>query len=146
MTWLRYLPTLNATLNGISAVFLVTGFIFIRLKKISIHRFFMVSALCTSTLFLASYLTYHAFVGSVHFPGHGRARIFYLVLLFSHTLLAGLVLPMALITVTYAFKKRFEKHKKLARWTFPIWLYVSITGVIVYWVLYVVYKAPIPIK
>src|SRR6185436_16833381 len=100
------------------------------------HRNVMIAALVCSTLFLTSYLTYHAQVGSVRFPGTGAARTFYLSVLFSHTVLAAAVPVLAVITVVHAWRKRWSKHIAIARWTLPIWLYVSVTGVLVYWMLY----------
>lgn len=130
------LPTVNAVLNAVSALFLISGYIMIRRKKVSIHRALMVAALIASVLFLSSYLYYHYHAGSKRFPGTGWARPVYFSILISHTILAGIVPPMALITVYRALKGQFERHRRIARWTLPIWLYVSITGVIVYWMLY----------
>jgi putative membrane protein len=130
------LPTLNAALNGASALLLVCGYRFIRRREITAHRACMLAAFGVSTLFLISYLTYHYQVGSVRFPGSGWLRGLYLTVLLSHTLLAALVPPLAIVTLWRAVAERFDKHRRLARWTLPIWLYVSITGVIVYWMLY----------
>jgi uncharacterized membrane protein YozB (DUF420 family) len=130
------LPTLNAALNSLSAVFLVAGYYFIRSKNINAHRACMVAAFASSTLFLISYLVYHYQVGSVPFKGQGWFRRLYFAVLLSHTILATAVVPLALITLVRAFKLRFESHRRIARWTFPIWLYVSITGVVVYMMLY----------
>src|SRR5579864_3921113 len=130
------LPAVNATLNALSALLLVTGFVLIRNRRWKAHRAVMVTALACSTLFLTSYLTYHAHVGSVHFPGTGTARIVYFTILISHTLLAATVPILACITVVRAFRRRFSQHKKIARWALPIWLYVSVTGVVVYLMLY----------
>ncbi|MBV8200280.1 MAG: DUF420 domain-containing protein [Acidobacteria bacterium] len=130
------LPAVNATLNALAALLLVTGFVLIRNRRWRAHRAVMVTALVCSTLFLTSYLIYHAHVGSVHFPGTGTARIVYFTILISHTLLAATVPVLAGITVVRAFRGRFSRHKKIARWTLPIWLYVSVTGVAVYWMLY----------
>ncbi|HVR10408.1 MAG TPA: DUF420 domain-containing protein [Thermoanaerobaculia bacterium] len=130
------LPAVNATLNALSALLLVTGFLLIRNRRWRAHRAAMVTALVCSTLFLTSYLIYHAHVGSVHFPGTGTARIVYFTILISHTLLAATVPILAGITVVRAFRRRFSQHKKIARWALPIWLYVSVTGVVVYWMLY----------
>ena len=131
-----HLPTLNAALNGTSAVLLVFGYRFIRRREIRAHRACMLAAFGVSTLFLISYLTYHYQVGSVRFPGSGWLRGLYLTILASHTFLAALVPPLAIVTLWRAVAERFDKHRRLARWTLPIWLYVSITGVIVYWMLY----------
>jgi len=134
-------PAINASLNGASAVLLVTGRWFIAQKKIAAHRACMLAALVTSSLFLACYLYYHAHVGSVHFPGTGPWRTAYFAILISHTLLAVTVVPLVLITLSRALKNRFPQHRAIARWTFPIWVYVSVTGVIVYVMLYRIFGA-----
>jgi len=131
------LPAINACLNSLSAVFLTLGYIFIRQKKISWHRNCMVSAFCTSTLFLASYLTYHFFAGRTTFKDPQWFRPYYLVLLLTHTVLAVVIVPMIFLTLHRAVKARYELHKKIARWTWPIWMYVSVTGVLIYYLLYV---------
>jgi uncharacterized membrane protein YozB (DUF420 family) len=136
MLHLHDLPALNATLNAISALLLMTGWVLIRRRRFRAHRNVMITALACSTLFLASYLIYHAQVGSVHFPGKGTARTLYFTILISHTLLAASVPILAGITVYRAARRRFDRHRALARWTLPIWLYVSVTGVVVYWMLY----------
>jgi len=138
---LSLFPALNATLNGASAVLITTGRALIRQKKVSSHRACMIGAVATSTLFLASYLYYHAHVGSVRFPGQGWIRPVYFALLFSHTVLAAAVVPLVLLTLTAALRGRFASHRRIARWTYPIWLYVSVTGVLVYLVLYQIYGA-----
>ena len=130
------LPALNATLNGTSTVLLLAGFGFIRAQRVSAHRFCMVAACLSSTLFLVSYLTYHAHVGSVRFPGHGWVRPVYFTILISHTVLAVTIVPLVLRTLYLAVRERFEAHQAIARWTLPLWLYVSVTGVIIYWMLY----------
>jgi uncharacterized membrane protein YozB (DUF420 family) len=130
------LPTLNATLNGIAAVLLVIGWVLIRRRKIQAHRAVMLSAFACSILFLVSYLVYHYQVGSVRFQGEGAIRTVYFAILISHTLLATAVPFLAAITLFRALKERFAKHRAIARWTLPIWLYVSVTGVVVYWMLY----------
>ena len=130
------LPTVNASLNAIAAMFLIVGFVFIRRRNIPAHRFCMVSAFTCSILFLISYLYYHSQVGSVRFQGTGAVRAVYLSILLTHTVLAAIVPFLALVTLWRALKGRFERHAKLARWTLPIWLYVSVTGVVVYWMLY----------
>ena len=130
------LPALNASLNAIAAVLLVIGYILIRKRKIAQHRLVMLSAFATSALFLTSYLVYHANVGSRPFPGQGPIRTIYLTILFTHVVLAAAILPMALITLNHALRQRFTRHVPIARWTLPIWLYVSVTGVIVYLMLY----------
>jgi len=132
----RDLPTLNAFLNATSAVLLVTGWTFIRSGNRDAHRRTMIAAFVCSAVFLTSYLVYHAQVGSVRFPGAGGARTLYLGILLTHTVLAAAVAPMAVTTFVFAWKGRFEKHRRLARWTLPIWLYVSVTGVVVYVMLY----------
>jgi len=130
------LPSLNAALNSLSAVFLVTGYYFIKSKRIGAHRACMLSAFVSSTLFLVSYLVYHYQVGSVPFKGQGWMRTVYFTILITHTVLAVTVVPLALITLVRALKERFAAHRRIARWTFPVWLYVSVTGVIVYLMLY----------
>jgi putative membrane protein len=130
------LPSLNAALNSLSAVFLITGYYFISSKRVSAHRACMLTAFTCSTFFLISYLAYHFQVGSVPFKGQGWIRPVYFAILLSHTMLAAAVVPLALITLRRALKQRFETHRRIARWTFPIWLYVSVTGVIVYLMLY----------
>jgi len=130
------LPAVNATLNSLATVLLVTGYVLIRRRRLTAHRNVMIAALVCSTLFLTSYLVYHAQVGSVRFPGTGLPRTIYLSILLTHTILAATVPILAVITVWRATKKRFDRHKAIARWTLPIWLYVSVTGVVVYWMLY----------
>jgi uncharacterized membrane protein YozB (DUF420 family) len=132
----RDLPTLNAFLNATSAALLLVGWTFIRRGNRDAHRRAMTAAFTCSGLFLASYLFYHAQVGSVRFPGTGGARTLYLGILLTHTVLAAAVAPMAVTAFVLAWKGRFEKHRRLARWTLPIWLYVSVTGVAVYVMLY----------
>ncbi|MBI4471570.1 MAG: DUF420 domain-containing protein [Acidobacteria bacterium] len=130
------LPTLNAALNSIAAILIAAGFYFIRRKRIHAHKVCMLAALATSALFLASYLTYHYHVGSVRFTKEGWLRAVYFPLLISHVFLAAIVLPMILRTAYLALRGRFDRHVRLARWTFPTWMYVSITGVVVYMMLY----------
>lgn len=130
------LPALNAALNSLSTVLLITGWFLIRNRKIAAHRAVMITALITSSLFLTSYLIYHAQVGSVPFRGQGPIRTVYFAILITHTILAATVPFLAAITVWRAYKKRFDRHRAIARWTLPIWLYVSATGVIVYLMLY----------
>jgi uncharacterized membrane protein YozB (DUF420 family) len=132
----RDLPALNAILNSCSALLLLTGYILIRSGRRNAHRNVMIAALVCSAVFLTSYLIYHAQVGSVRFPGTGTARTIYLSILLTHTILAAAVPVLAIITVVHAWKKRWAKHVRLAKWTLPIWLYVSVTGVVVYWMLY----------
>ncbi|MGE5303714.1 MAG: DUF420 domain-containing protein [Alphaproteobacteria bacterium] len=131
-----HLPTLNAALNSLSAVLLVIGFLYIRFNNRRAHKTFMLAALACSTLFLVSYLVYHYQVGSVPFKGQGWIRPLYFSILLSHTILAAVVVPLVLITVTRGLRERFDAHRRIARWTFPVWLYVSVTGVVVYWMLY----------
>lgn len=131
-----WLPAVNATLNAIAAVLLVCGYVMIRRGQWQIHRRFMLSAFATSALFLVSYVVYHANVGSKPFGGQGAIRYIYFAILLTHVVLAAIILPMALITLTHGLRSRFERHVPIARWTLPIWLYVSVTGVIVYLMLY----------
>jgi uncharacterized membrane protein YozB (DUF420 family) len=133
------LPAVNASLNALSAVLLTTGWRFIRRRAIPQHRACMLSALATSVLFLTSYVVYHAKVGSVPFPGRGAVRTVYFVILITHVILAATIVPLALITLSRALAKRFDKHRRIARWTLPIWLYVSVTGVVIYVMLYKLY-------
>jgi putative membrane protein len=130
------LPSVNAALNSLSAAFLILGFLFIKSKNIKAHKACMLAAFTSSSLFLISYLVYHYQVGSVPFKGQGAIRTLYFSILLTHTILAATVVPLALITLTRALKQRFAAHRRIARWTFPIWLYVSVTGVVVYWMLY----------
>ena len=134
--WIEFLPSLNAGLNLTSALFLILGVILIRQGAWTGHALSMCLALGTSTLFLISYLVYHAFHGVTHFPGTGWVRTGYLTMLFTHTVLAVAVPPLAFVTLYHALRSRFDRHVKLARITFPIWLYVSVTGVLIYWILY----------
>ena len=130
------LPHLNALLNGTSALLLLTGYYFIRRREWRAHRGFMVSAALTSALFLTSYLVYHAHVGTVRFQKLGWIRAIYLSVLITHTILAAVILPLVVITLWWALTGKFNKHRNIGRWTLPIWLYVSITGVVVYLMLY----------
>ena len=132
-------PALNATLNGTSVVLLVSGRWFIVHGRLAIHRAFMIAALVTSTAFLACYLYYHAHVGSIHFRGTGWTRPLYFTILISHTILAAVIVPMIIVTLSRALRARFDRHRMIARWTFPLWLYVSITGVVIYFMLYRIY-------
>lgn len=133
---LHDLPALNATLNGISALFLAVGFVFIRRKKIAAHRACMLAAFTTSCLFLVSYLVYHAQVGSVRFQSQGWIRSVYFTILTSHTILAAVIVPLVIVTLRRALRREFPRHRRVARWTLPLWAYVSVTGVVVYWLLY----------
>ena len=129
-------PTLNACLNAASFVLLLTGYVFIRRKNITAHRICMGSACITSLLFLTSYLIYHYHHGATRFPGTGTLKTIYFSILISHTILAVVILPLIIRLLKHALKNDFEKNKKLARVTFPLWVYVSLTGVVVYWMLY----------
>jgi uncharacterized membrane protein YozB (DUF420 family) len=134
-------PVINATLNGASAVLITTGRLLIARKNVRLHRAFMITAVATSSLFLASYLFYHAHVRSVHFPGEGWVRPLYFTILISHTLLAAAVVPLVLLSLSHGLRERFDRHRRISRWTFPVWLYVSVTGVVVYVMLYQIYGA-----
>ena len=133
---IRFLPTLNAMLNATSGILLTIGFIFIRRRRVQAHRACMIAALVSSSLFLISYLTYHYHAGTTRFAGTGAARVIYFVILTTHTILAALIVPFVLVTVTRALRGQFARHLRVARWTLPMWLYVSVTGVIVYFMLY----------
>jgi uncharacterized membrane protein YozB (DUF420 family) len=130
------LPALNATLNGISALFLTCGYLFIRRGKQQQHKRCMLGALSTSTLFLISYVVYHANIGSRPFTGTGAVRIIYFSILITHVILAAAILPLALVTTARGLRAQYARHVKVARWTLPIWMYVSVTGVIIYLMLY----------
>jgi uncharacterized membrane protein YozB (DUF420 family) len=130
------LPAVNATLNGVAGVLLLIGFLLIRSRRIDLHRRFMIGAFVASSLFLVSYLVYHAQVGSVRFTRQGFVRPLYFTILITHVVLAATVLPLAILTLTRGLKGRFSAHRAIARWTLPIWLYVSVTGVLVYVLLY----------
>ena len=132
----RDLPTLNAALNATAAILLVIGWILIRRGRREAHRRTMLAAFACSVVFLVSYLVYHAQAGSVRFPGTGAVRTFYLAVLLTHTVLAAAVPILAVVTLTRAFRARFAAHRTIARVTLPLWLYVSVTGVVVYWMLY----------
>ncbi|HEY3762128.1 MAG TPA: DUF420 domain-containing protein [Verrucomicrobiae bacterium] len=139
------LPAINASLNGLSAIFLTAGYIFIRRKNIPAHRNCMISAFCVSIIFLCCYLTYHTYLvmvlhrGPTHFLNPAWFRPIYLTILLTHTILAMVIVPMILITITRALRERFDKHKQIARWTWPLWMYVSVTGVVVYLLLYQIF-------
>lgn len=136
MISIAQLPTLNAALNSLSAVLLFSGYLFIRARNRAAHERCMLGAFACSILFLASYLVYHFEVGSVGFKGQGWIRPIYFTILVSHTILAAAVVPLALITLTRALRERFAAHRRIARWTLPIWLYVSVSGVAIYLMLY----------
>jgi uncharacterized membrane protein YozB (DUF420 family) len=130
------LPALNASLNSLSALLVLLGYAFIRTRRITAHRVCMLLAVLASVLFLSSYLVYHAQVGSMPFQGRGWIRPIYFTILISHTILATAVVPLVALTLFRALRGRFERHRAIARWTLPIWVYVSVTGVIVYLMLY----------
>ncbi len=134
------LPAVNATLNGLSAILLSFGYYFIRRKNQIAHKRCMISAFVTSTLFLICYLTYHAKAGRTVFTNPAWFRPYYIALLISHTILAVVIVPMVIITLSRALKRRFDRHKVIARWTWPIWMYVSVTGVVIYFLLYKIFK------
>lgn len=130
------LPALNACLNSISTLLLAAGYFFIRRRQIERHRLAMSAAFVTSCLFLVSYLVYHYNVGSVPFTRQGWVRPVYFTILITHIVLAVAIVPLALITLNHAWRKRFDKHRRIARWTWPLWMYVSVTGVVIYLMLY----------
>ena len=133
---LSIFPALNASLNAVTGVLLVTGHSFIQRKRVMAHRACMLAAFASSTVFLACYLYYHFHAGVIRFQGHGWIRPIYFTLLVSHTILALVVVPMVLVTLTRAVRSNFLRHRDIARWTYPIWLYVSVTGVLVYFFVY----------
>ncbi|MBI1802844.1 MAG: DUF420 domain-containing protein [Ignavibacteriae bacterium] len=133
------LPTINALLNSTSAILLLTGYFFIRKGNREAHKRCMIGTFSVSILFLISYLTYHAYHGTTRFPGEGWIRPVYFTILGTHTILAAAIVPLAIITLRRGLKNAIPKHKAIARWTFPIWLYVSVTGVVVYFMLYHLY-------
>jgi uncharacterized membrane protein YozB (DUF420 family) len=133
---IQELPTLNAVLNGCAALLMSCGYLFIRRREVHRHRNFMLGALACSTLFLTSYLIYHYHIGSRPYPGLGALRKVYLSILLTHTVLAVALVPLVLITVYRALRGNFEKHRRIARYTLPVWLYVSVTGVVIYLMLY----------
>lgn len=135
------LPTVNALLNGTSALLLVTGYLLIRRRRVSAHRACMLAAFVASAVFLASYLTLRYYAGMTRFTGQGWIRPVYFSILVSHTILAAAIVPLALMTLTRALRARFDRHARIARWTLPLWLYVSVTGVLVYVILYRLYPA-----
>jgi len=131
---------LNASLNGASAVLLACGYMAIRSGKIAVHKAFMIAAFAVSSVFLGSYLLYHYRVGHVAFQGQGWIRPVYFVLLTTHTVLAVVIVPMILVTLRRAWLEKFDRHRLIARWTLPLWFYVSVTGVIVYLMVYQIYR------
>ena len=136
MFGLTDLPAVNALLNATSTVLLASGYRFIRRRHVTAHKRCMIAACVTSALFLLSYLTYHYNVGSMPFRGQGWVRPLYFTILISHTILAAAIVPLVVITLFRAWKADFAKHVRIAKWTLPIWLYVSVTGVVIYWMLY----------
>lgn len=134
-------PAIDASLNGTSAVLLLVGRGFIKRGRMAAHRAVMLAALASSTVFLACYLYYHWHVGSIHFQGQGWSRPVYFSILISHTILAAAIVPMIIITLSRALRGRFDRHRAIARWTYPLWMYVSVTGVIVYFMLYHLFAA-----
>ena len=139
--YISFLPHLNAVLNTTSALLLLAGFRFIRLGRIQAHRNCQVTAVVTSTLFLISYLTYHYYHGATRFAGQGLVRPLYFTILITHTILAVVIVPLILVTLYRASRGDFIRHRRIARWTLPLWLYVSVTGVIVYLMLYHLYPS-----
>ncbi len=140
--YIPFLPHLNAVLNTTSALLLLAGFRFIRLGRIQAHRNCQVTAVLTSALFLISYLTYHYYHGATRFAGQGLVRPLYFTILITHTILAVVIVPLIVVTLYRAARGDFVRHRRLARWTLPLWLYVSVTGVIVYLMLYQIYPSP----
>lgn len=137
MTYLELAPTLNALLNGTSAVLLLTGRWLISQRRIELHMRVMIAAFTTSSIFLANYLTYHALIhGSKHFTGQGWIRPVYFTILLTHTVLAAAIVPLVLLSLSRGLKRQDARHRAVSRWTFPLWLYVSITGVVIYLMLY----------
>ncbi len=139
MTDYSIFPALNASLNGASAVLIATGRAFIRRKQVLAHRICMIAAVVSSSLFLVSYLYYHAHVGNVHFRGQGAVRPVYFGILITHTILAAVVVPLVIVTLVRALRGSFERHRAVARWTYPVWMYVSLTGAVIYLMLYRLY-------
>src|SRR5690349_6474373 len=134
-------PAINASLNGASAVLLLTGRAFIKRGNMRAHRAFMIAAVTTSSLFLISYLYYHYHVGSVRFQGQGWSRPLCFSILISHTILAATIVPLVIITLSRGLRARYDRHRAIARWTYPLWLYVSVTGVVIYLMLYQIFRA-----
>ena len=137
--YISYLPHINAILNSASAILLSAGYRFIRKGRINAHRNCQLTAFTTSTLFLISYLTYHYYHGATRFPGQGIVRPIYFTILITHTILAVVIVPMIMLTLYRAARMDFLRHRRIARWTLPLWLYVSVTGVVVYLMLYQIY-------
>lgn len=133
------LPAVNAALNALAAIFLTTGYVMIRRGRRDLHKRCMLAALTTSALFLVSYVTYHANTGSRPFPGQGVVRVVYFAILITHVILAAAILPLALTTAARGLTAQYDRHVRIARWTLPLWLYVSVTGVVIYLMLYRMY-------
>ena len=136
---LNSIPAINASLNALCTAFLMVGYLFIRAKKVAAHRFCMLTAFACSVAFLVFYLYFHLHAGIIRFGGQGWIRPVYFSLLISHTILAGAIPVLAIVTLSFALRSRFDKHRRIARWTLPLWLYVSVTGVVIYWLLYLAY-------
>ena len=136
MLEIQQLPALNATLNALSGVLLTAGYLLIRRRRIAAHRACMLAAFVSSVLFLTSYVIYHANTGSRPFPGQGAIRFVYFTILVSHVLLAATILPMAIVTLRRGLRAQYDRHVRIARWTLPLWMYVSVTGVVIYVMLY----------
>jgi uncharacterized membrane protein YozB (DUF420 family) len=134
-------PAINASLNGTSALLLASGRVFIARGKMAAHRACMIAAVSASTVFLMSYLYYHAHVGSVRFRGTGWARPVYFSILTTHTILAAVIVPLVIVTLARGLRGRFDRHRAIARWTFPVWMYVSVTGVVIYLMLYKIWPS-----
>ena len=139
MIEIQQLPALNASLNALAGTLLAVGYAMIRAKRVAAHRACMLGAFGASTLFLISYLVYHANAGSRPFPGQGPIRLVYFTILVTHVALAAAILPLALLTLRHGLAAQYERHVRIARWTFPIWIYVSVTGVVIYLMLYQMY-------
>ena len=133
---IHYFPAINATLNATSGTLLLIGFLLIKARRIDMHRRFMIAAFCASALFLVCYVIYHAQVGNVRFMRQGIVRPIYFTILITHVSLAFLVLPLAIVTLSRGLSAQYPRHRAIARWTFPIWMYVSVSGVLVYVLLY----------
>lgn len=133
--WVQELPALNAFLNSLSTILILSGYTAIRKRKYKVHMRFMLTAFITSSLFLISYLVYHHYAGDTPFPGQGFIRPVYFTILISHIILSAFVVPLVLTSYFFAFSGKFKTHRKVSKWTFPIWLYVSVTGVVIYFML-----------
>jgi len=144
LSFYESLAPLNAILNGCAAILLAAGFYFIKHKQVKAHRACMLGALGFSAVFLTSYLTYHYHVGNVRFGGEGWIRPVYFAILIPHVILAGVIVPLALTTIWFALRGRFPSHRRIARWTWPLWMYVSVTGVVIYFMLYRIYPPIYP--